>query len=277
MMRAHWLPLSCLVLTLPAAAADVALVTQTSGSVTLADEPAPAAPFAFPAGTPLTLADGATAVVLHEGAATRLRGPRTVQLTDLPKPGAATSAQNRGALQAVLSRDVSFAKAGASRSAGLTLLRPVPGSTVLAPQGFTWQCRDCSKQSVEVYDFLGDRVAWKSRGNGFVAYDGDNLTAGPYLVRVGTAEFSFTIADGDRQERVKQARAAADEARDALERDGVTDIAALVSIPGGVYLRSGLPSEALWLVDAALAEHPDNLDLLALRAGYERQAGVARP
>jgi len=130
---------------------------------------------------------------------------------------------------------------------------------------------------VQVYAFLEDKVAWTGSGQGSLDYAGPQLAPGPYLVRIGSREFSFTVADSDQQERVKQARAAADEARERLEQQGVDDVAALVSIPAGVYLRSGLPSEALWLVDAALAEHPDSDPLKALRADYERQAGLARP
>ena len=148
---------------------------------------------------------------------------------------------------------------------------------MLAPQGFTWHCDACGTQDVAVYDFMADTVAWSGKGDGSLAYAGPELKPGPYLVRIGSREFSFTVADAKAQERVKQARSAADEARQGLEKQGVNDVAALVSIPAGVYLRSGMPSEALWLVDSALAAHPDDAALKDLRADYERQAGLARP
>lgn len=267
-----------LLLAVPALAGDaVALVTLASGTVTLDGEAVPAAPFVLPAGKGLNLADGASVVVLHEGTATRLRGPRTVSLSDLNAPSTGASERRRQALGAVLSRDVSFTKAGASRGGELQLVRPLPGGTVLAPRDIRWTCDGCGAQQVEVYAFLADEVVWTGQGAGAVAYAGPALDPGPYLVRIGAREFSFTVADKQTAARVNQARAAADEAREGLKSQGVEDVAALVSIPAGVYLRAGLPSEALSLIDQAIAEHPGNESLTVLRSHYERQAGLPQP
>ena len=273
-----WFSVAIVAVSAPATAADdMALVTFAEGEVKVDGGAAPPAPFVLDGTAKLTLPEGASVVVLHEGTATRLRGPRTVGLGDLEAPSTGATAATRGALQAVMTRDVSFAKAGASRGGELTLVRPIPGSTVVAPQGFTWRCAGCGEQPVEVYAFLDDAVVWTAKGSDTLRYGGPPLAPGPYLLRVGTREFSFTVADQAHQERVKQARTAADEAMAGLRSQGVDDVAVLISVPAGVYLRSGMPSEALWLVDDALVKHPEDAELKALRIGYERQAGIAAP
>ena len=175
----------------------------------------------------------------------------------------------------MLTRHVSFAKAGASRGDALHLVRPVPGGTVVAPHHIAWRCDGCGEQPVEVFDFMADKTVWAGKGTSVVPYAGPALGPGAYLVKVGTHEFSFTVAPAAEQERVKLARQAADAAVEGLAGEGVQDASALVSIPAGVYLRAGLASDALWLVDDALTAHPDDPGLLELRAAYERHAGVA--
>lgn len=257
----------------PALAGAPALVTLAQGAVTLPDGTTPSAPFVLAEGQALTLADGATVVVLHEGTATRLRGPAEISTADLNAP-AAGGGKARGALDAVLTRHVSFAKAGASRGDAIHLVRPVPGGTVVAPHRIAWRCDACGNQPVEVFDFMGDKTVWTGTGDGSVAYGGPTLGPGAYLVKVGTHEFSFTVAPTEEQERVKLARDAADAAVKGLEGQGVRDATALVSIPAGVYLQAGLASEALWLVDEALDAHPGDAALVDLKTTYERHAGV---
>lgn len=269
------LPLLGLLLPTFASAGDIALVTLSSGEVRAGDAASPAAPFVLEPGKPLTLAEGASVVVLFDGNASRFRGPRDLSLDDLSVDQAKRA--NASALAAVLSRDVSFAKAGASRGGEVQLTRPLPGGTVVAPQDIRWSCDACGEQSVEIYAFLEDKTVWTGKGDGMASYAGPPLAAGPYLVRIGSREFSFTVADQATRERVNLARAAADTASEDLKSQGVADAAALVSIPAGVYLRSGLPSEALWLIDDAIAEHPKDAALQELRASYERQAGLAQP
>ena len=271
-LRAWLVPL----VAAPALAAPPTLVTLADGPVTRAGEAVPDAPFVLDAGQTLTLGEGATVIVLHDGAATRLRGPRTVDPAALEAPSVAGNPA-QSALGQVLTREVSYRRAGASRGGDLSLVRPVPGGTVLGLHDVAWRCEGCGEQTVQVHDFLADKVVWTGSGEGRLGYEGPALTPGPYLVTVGGRDFSITVAPAEDQERLKLARQAADEAMDGLRSRGIDDMASLISIPAGLYMRAGLASDALWAVDEALRTHPDDAGLRALRTRLERQAGIPVP
>jgi hypothetical protein len=260
------------------AAAAPALVTWTAGEVQLAlparpTTPAPSAPFVLPEGGKLILSDGAAAVVLHEGTATRVRGPAVTTQSTLAAPTTGGD-PGRSALAAVLERDVSFAKTGASRGDTVHLMRPIPGGAVLRMQAISWHCGECGAQEVQVYDFLRDQVVWTGRGSGTVAYVGPALAPGPYLIRVGGLESSVTVLPTDEANKVDLAVRAATVAADGLRAEGESDPAVWTSVTASVYMHAGLPSEALWAVDRALLASPSNEGLRDLRALYERHAGL---
>lgn len=274
MNRLFLLPLT--LLAVPALAGSPTLVTLTSGEVKLGADAAPATPFVLPEAGALTLADGASVVVLHEGTATRVRGPATVDLSSLGAPSTGGGA-DKGALDAVLTRQVSFARAGASRGGDLRLVRPVPGGTVLAPASIAWRCDGCGAQDVQVYDFMNDKVVWTGKGEGRVAYAGPALAPGAYVVSVGGNDFSFTVAPAEAQAELSKARRAADAAVQGLKAQGVDDVAAATSIPASVYVKAGLASEALWVLDAAVDRNPGNADLARMRTELEERVGIAEP
>lgn len=272
-----WLSLATLLAAAPAMAGDSALVTLASGEVKLGSAAAPSAPFVLDDGQALTLAEGASVVVLHQGTATRLRGPRAVALSDLAAPSVGSKASSRGALTAVLSRDVSFAKAGASRGGDLTLIRPIPGGEIVAPKHFSWECGGCDPQTVTLTPLMGDDPVWTGTGTTSATYDGPALAPGPYLLRVGPREFALTVVDQARKRAIDDAIAQASAVTADLEAQGVSDAAALASIPATVYLRAGVPSEALWTLDAAVSASPDDAALQALHRSYEERLGLREP
>lgn len=260
--------------SLPALAAP-AMVTTAKGDVKLAGaDQALQAPFVLNDGQSLELSDGALVVLLYQGAATQVTGPTTLSHAQLEQ-AAASSGGDASVLNELLARGTSTARAGATRAAGeLQLQRPVPGGAVLNAQTIAWTCGDCGEQSVQVYSFRDDEVVWTGAGTDQVAFGGEPLSPGPYSVTVGATEFSFTVAKKDLREQVAQSMPLVDSSVAQLKEQGVSDAAVLLSVPASVYLQAGLGTEALYLVDAALAESPQDPGLLELKKTLEQRAGL---
>ncbi|MFT7520469.1 MAG: hypothetical protein ACI9MC_002618 [Kiritimatiellia bacterium] len=273
----HLLLITCATALATPTLAAPALVTLSKGSVQIEGKVAPKAPFTLQEGQQLELAEGASIVVLFEGTATRLHGPATVGQDQLKRASIGGNGASSSALEKLLSRKVSVARAGASRGDGLQLVRPVPGGTVLNARSVQWRCSDCGEQQVQVYDFMADKVVWTGSGEGSVEYSGPTLSPGAYLANVGGRDFSFTVANKETRERAELAQKAASAAVASLESQGVNDVAELISIPASIYVEAGLTSDALWMVDAAVVQHPNATDLITLRADYERRAGLYVP
>lgn len=263
-----------LVCMLTAALAAPSLVTTTKGDVDLVaggrQTDAPAPPFLVAEGQSLALADGAMVVVLRGGAATQHLGPATIDPAKLAAPVAADAAVDE-----LLGRNASTARAGATR-AGEVLVVPVPGTRQLDLGAIRWRCAPCTDETVEIFDFADDGIVWTGRGSGSATYTGPTLAPGAWGLRVAGREYTVVIAPADEAERVRRAVAVADAAAERLKAAGTTDPATLVSVPGSLLLQAGMPTEALERVDAALAAHPGDAGLVALRDAWERQAGVGR-
>lgn len=259
------------------ALATPAMVTTCKGEVRVqGSDEALEAPFVLEDGQVLEVADGGMVVVLYQGAATQVEGPASVDHGTLAQAGASAGSDS-DMLDELLSRGTSAAPTGATRAVGdLTLARPVPGSQLLALQTIRWDCDACGEQPVEVYSFRADEVLWTGTGAGTVAYGGPALAPGPYAVRVGTEEYSFSVAKADTATQVQSAQRSAENAVTDLQGQGVTDAATLLSVPTAVYLQAGMHTEALYLVDQALAETPGDPGLTALQGTLEERAGVAR-
>ncbi|MCO4744360.1 MAG: hypothetical protein KC912_06190 [Proteobacteria bacterium] len=258
-----------------ALAADPAVVVTTRGDVqlTTAGETAaaPAPPFALMDNQSLTVAEGALVVVLYQGAANQLRGPRSVALSEL-RASTEIPKEQVGVLNDLFSRELSTDKAGASRAGDLRMVRPVPGGTVLAPQTFGWRCAEtCAEEDVQIYDFREDAVVWTAKGNGTVEYAGPDLGPGAYSLVVAGREFAFTVAPKSTRESAQRARAAAMAAAQSLPKDDPASVA----VPATVLLQAGLASEALWLIDQALTERGESPELIEMRREFERRAGIA--
>ncbi len=269
-----WIALAALLVAPWRARAEAPMVVTTArGSVTLEidgqETPLPSPPFLVAPGQVLSLREGAMVVVLFQGSATKVLGPRRWRPEDISAgvDGAASDAV--GALNDLLTRRVDTSRAGASR-AGLRLERPVARTVLLRPRTIRWSCDDCGEQQVQLYDVRADRVVWSATGASQVTYDGPDLEPGAYYLQIGGDPYTINVAPAEERQRVTRALEAARAAAAGLEDDP----AAAVSLSATVYLQAGMPSEALYLVDAALAEHPDDPALEGLRADYETRAGL---
>lgn len=256
----------------PALAAP-ALVTTTRGGVEITGaDAAPAAPFVLEEAQALVLGEGALAVLLHEGDARQFTGPRRVTHADLGTRGDEAPSEGVDVLQELLTREVSTAPVGASRGTVERLVRPVPGSAVLAPADLRWECSGCGAVAVKVVDLLSGKVLWSGTGEGRAVYDGPRLEAGPYSVQLQGRDYAFTVVEPERRARIEAAAGMARSAAAGLEG---ADPAARASVEASVYLQAGLPTDALYVVDRALAQRPADPALKALRASLEARAGLA--
>lgn len=255
-----------------------ALVTTTRGVVELMQEgesgPAPAPPFILEDGASLTLAEDALVVILYEGSATQLHGPREVGQDDL-KTREAVPAVRSSTLETLLTARTQTSRAGASRSGGsnLHLTRPIPGARVVSIPYIAWSCDTCPNTQVSLYDLRNDVEVWSGAGSGQVVYDGPTLATGAYLLALGDREHAFTVVASEESERLARLVQAASEASDELVGAGA-DVAAQTSIVAAVYLQSGFPSEALYTIDHALVQYPEDDTLKALKASFELRAGL---
>lgn len=255
-----------------------ALVTTTRGTVQLVHEgetkPAPAPPFILEDGASLSLGDDALVVVLFEGSATQLHGPREVAQEDL-KTRHAAPATRATTLETLLSARTQTSRAGASRAGGsqMNLIRPVPGAQVVNIPYIAWRCDSCPPTQVSVYDLRNDVDVWTGEGSSHVVYDGPPLSPGAYLLALGDREHAVTVVAAEDSERLARLVEAASQASDELVGVGA-DTAARTSIVAAVYLQSGFPSEALYTIDQALLQAPDDEALQALRASFELRAGL---
>ena len=253
------------------------MVTTAKGTVNVVtaekSESAPSPPFLVLDDQSLQLAEGAEVVLLYQGIANHLRGPRKVALTDLSSGSG--SGEAKGALEDLLSKQVVTRRAAASRGGeGISLTRPVPGTDVGAPSTLRWSCDKCAEVEVSVYDFINDEVVWKKKGTAEVKYDGPKLVAGSYSVVIEGKDFPFNVPDAATLAKVEDARSAADAQAVDLAKGGFDNAAALTALPATIYLLAGMPTDALSTIEAAIDEHPDDKELKALLEAFEQKAGL---
>lgn len=150
-------PVAMLLLYSLALAADPApaMVTTLSGNVTLIDgksrTPAPAPPFILGGTQSLDLAAGAHVVMLRQGGAFSVDGPRMVDPSAFKAP---SSGPDR--VGDLLQKRTTLAAAGASRGEGPMITRPVPNTPTLAVTEVRWSCADCGEVEVRVVDLRSD-------------------------------------------------------------------------------------------------------------------------
>ncbi len=253
----------------PAVAATPAMVTTTNGEVKVVKagkaDTAPAAPFLLTDDMTLELGSGAQAVLLYNGTAKRVLGPATTSTKQMEGGKAVSGAGKTGSmLDDLLSVQHSQAQAGAHRG-GIQLHRPVPGTDVLAVQDIRWACEKCGEQEVEIVDFLEGETVWTGKGTGAVTYDGPALTGDSYQIVIGDERFTIYVADAEKKKLLEQATEAAEGSDDAV----ADDAAAALSVKTALYTHVGFPTEALYLVDSAIAKNPGDASLIALRDGLE--------
>lgn len=269
----------CLALPQAALAEAPAMVTTARGEVQLisGDTAAelPPLPVLLAPGQSLKLGDGALVVVLCGGQATKIEGPDTVGLDRLRRSDSDDPAAP-GVLSDLLSRQSSTARPAASRGAGgeLTLLRPVPWTSLLSPTQIRWRCDDCGNQEVQIYDFRADEVVWTGEGTTSVGYTGPPLKPGAYYVVIGSRDFPFTVPPAEDQARLQEALGMIERAHAALPAGNLGGEAARIGLEVGVLIAAEMPSEALFRLDAALEKHPDDPDLKKLKVDVETTAGL---
>ena len=251
-------------------AGNPALVTTAKGSVSLVQadaETQPAAPYVLAEGQALRVPEGAVAVVLFEGTAVQVTGPAKLDYSQLS--GAKASAGGDSDLLASLvSRGSDVRTAGATRAAGeLSLTRPLVQDKVAGLQDIAWSCADCGEQALELYSFMDDEVVWTGTGTGTAAYAGPQLSPGPYSLKVGGSEFAFKVL-GPQDPALSQARSLTESVVGGLQPDQALEAEI------GIYATAGFLSEALWRVDAALVQHPQDAELQALKSELEARAGL---
>ncbi|MCB9677299.1 MAG: hypothetical protein H6737_19465 [Alphaproteobacteria bacterium] len=266
------------VLCLSAHAAP-AMVTTTNGDVRLVvdggkADPAPATPFLLKDGMQLKLSAGAQAVLLYNGTAKRFVGPATATPSAVEGGKAVSGAGKSGSmLDELLAVQHSQAQAGAHRG-GVQLVRPVPGGDILALKEIRWSCEACGEQTVEVVDFLEGQTVWTGKGTGAVSYAGPALTGDSYQIAVGDERFTVYVAGESKKKMLEKATEAAHDPIAALEKNN--DHVGATSVLTGLYAHIGLESEALYLIDAKLAEKPGDKGLLAIRDGLEQRTFPAQ-
>jgi hypothetical protein len=255
-------------------AVSPAVVTTVRGDVTLSDggELAPP-PVLISEGQTLTVGAGATVVLLFQGSALKFDGPCEVDPAALQAPEESRS-EHASALQGLLTRQSSTSRPAASRGgATVSLTRPVAGLPLIELAAVRWACDGCGELEVVVEDAREETVVWSSRGEGELLYDGPALGPGSYYLRLGGVDHLFRVAPADQAAEVRGALTAADAVGATLPD---TDPAARVGVATAVLLHEGLYTDALYLLDRALAEHPEDALLLQLLVDYETRAGLRR-
>ncbi len=279
-MTTRWLALSLLtaLVTAPltARAGDAPVVlTTVRGDVALASGDAlPEPPCVVQPGQVMTVGDGGLVVFLFQGAAIKVAGPAEIDPGEL-QIGNQEDSGRATALRSTFSRQASTARTAASRGAGdLQLLRPLAGQPVLALADIRWSCDGCGELEVSVENARDESVVFSGKGDGEADYVGGELPPGSYYLRIGDQDFSFLVPAAADRERIQGALDAAHQAADELVTSGMGDPAMAASIPGAVLLHEGLLSDALFLVDRAVEQHPHDEALAALLADYETRAGL---
>lgn len=252
-------------LTPTALAGGASLVTTTKGGITLVTPsgraPAPAAPFVLTSGQSLDLAAGATVVLLHEGVAFALVGPKQVDPDGLRVPE--TNAAGP-ALGAILTRKVTQARPGASR--GPKLLRPVAGAPLVTLGDVRWACAPCVDTPVTLLSRTAAEPVWTGHGAGSTRYDGQPLWPGEYSLQIGGDLYNFRVVEDSEHIAVA---AALD-----VTPPADTHPATLATIPAAIWSQAGMPTEALYLLDRARAAYPEDAELLRLTTELETRAGI---
>ena len=248
------------------------LVTMTSGNVHLLTSagkaPAPAPAFPVLTGQKLVLADGATAVVMHPmGGVHNIVGPRTVTPADVrQRTKLDQSSPELGFVFAP--REHTTVSTSMRGAGGFSLRRPIESTAMVMLREIRWRCGECDPLTVEVLGLPGAESLWTGTGTGAVSYDGPTLVPGTYGVRANDQIYAFVIAPAATQQEVA---AAADQAR-ALARE--LPLPERTSVEAGVWGYLGMPTEALSVIDRALAQTPNSTELQALRRSYESAAGL---
>ncbi len=230
-----------------------AMVTTVNGSVTLVDgasrTAAPRPPFLLSTSQRLELAAGSRVVLLRQGGAFAVDGPKTVD------PSAFTPGPAADPVSSALAKKTSLAVAGASRASGFALTRPVAGAPALALHELRWRCEACGEQAVTLSDLREGGTVWSATASDGLAYTGPVLPPGAYSLNVGGREFLVRIVDGTEA-------AALVEAAQLASLPEADRAAALAS----AYLLGGLPSDAL--------HEADKSGDAGLVAGLEAAAGI---
>jgi len=257
-----------------ARAAGPVVVTTVRGEVTLGSGEALGAPPALiPEGQTLTVPAGGTVILLWQGSALKFDGPCEVNPAALEAPDEGRSEQ-ASALQGLLTRQGSTSRPAASRGGGTaSLARPVAGLTLLGLGDVRWSCEGCGEIDVVVEDAREETVVWSGSGDGLVRYDGPALEPGSYYLRLGGVDHLFRVTAADHAADVALALDAAEAVAATLPDD---DPAARVGIAAAVLLHEGLITDALYRVDRALADHPDDPHLKQMLVDYETRAGLRK-
>lgn len=248
------------------ASSPPALVTFVHGDVLLGAEPAPAVPFRVPSGTPLRLLEGARAVVLVKERASRLVGPREVDVYEL-QPEAVTPSPWAAALEEILRRD---APGAAPREE--PLLAPAPTAPqeidLVVGEGLPgasntlgvieWACeRECGRTVQLRNEGANADVLWRATGDRRVRYDGPALEPGR----------TYELSLGERAYHVRTA--AAPSLRPLLASMSDWPLVEQMSVIAAIHRWSGSRAAAVAALQRTHIErHRVDVDVRALLSAY---------
>ena len=248
------------------ASAEAMLVTRTSLGVQVKDSSgtrdAPAGAFPLLDGQSLIIPQNGIAVILSNGNAEQIVGPKTFS-TD-STIGSGDVATNQDALANVLSRQSSTNSVGATRGGGnFTLLRPIEGTSLVTLSKIQWKCDSCEKKDIEVINLLTFDSLWSGSGSLQMKYEGDPLMAGDYAIKVDDNYLAFKIVDPTESAVITEAAIQAK--RLASDLSMVDQVA----VEAAIWSHAGMPTEALYVVDQALLTQPQNAELQQLLHSYQ--------
>ena len=245
--------------------ADALLITRTSGNVFVKENSekknVPSTVFALFEHQTLVLEEGSFAILLRNGVAQQVTGPKKISPNDWKEK--AVSTQKNNSLSRLLSKKSSIRNIGASRSLdGFQLQRPLSSGTLIEAKEVRWYCHDCDVQEVQILSVDEDLI-WSGAGKFSVQYDDEPLPPGPYLLDIGGLRTGFQIADAEQQNLLRESLR---ELHDQIEHMPLLD---RVSLYVAVLEQAGMPSEVLYALDTYTAQTPSNIELHNMLLNYQ--------
>ena len=240
-----------------------ALVTFVHGHVEVDGAPPPGVPFRIGRQGVLRLREGARAVVLFDERASRISGPRDVQISTLAPEAVVAPPWARPLIEGLSEEPPGIGseerlRTPAPTSAGLVRLRVgegVPGaSSGLGP--VAWTCDGECGRTVELRDDDG-HVLWRETGVGSVRYAGPELEPNEtYQLRVGEQSYRVeTTPPNDLRPLLTQTRG--------------WPLAEQMSVIAAAHLVTGSRAAAVaTLFRASVEQQGHDQDILALLVAY---------
>ena len=256
------------------ASAKPLLITRHTDGVQLKSASAVKSVGASPAvlqdGQALIIPEGGFVILLSEGRALKISGPKTITTSDEALRGVAPeSASGSSALGRVLGRQSSELGIAATRSLRRARIKhPIRSSDIAQLSMIVIECNECSGEMVYVTqqaDARGqEKIIWHDLFKPQLTYSGPMLPPGEYLIKIAKQTHPFRVASAD---RVANARLAIEASLRLAQSLSVADRA---SIRSAIWHQSRMPSEAFVVLSRAVHEDPDNQALRSMLKAYQR-------